>query len=165
MLQQKICRDELTGLYNMLGLQLFSDGKISENNRAYLNSSLAFLDIDDFKHVNDTFVHEVGNAVLIYIAECIRKHFPDSACVARYGGDEFLVLIPGVSTIECMQLLDSLLRQLVASPIAELEGGTLSLSCGVSPYDFCSPVLDAINNSDQAMYQAKTTEKNRCVVA
>lgn len=165
MLQRKICRDELTGLYNMLGLQLFADGKLSEDNRAHLNSSLAFLDVDDFKRVNDTYGHEAGNAALIYIAQCIQSAFPQSACVARYGGDEFVVLLPGVSTLECTRFLDSLLRQLAASPIAALEGDTLSLSCGIARYDFCSPVLDAINNSDQAMYEAKTTGKNRCIVA
>ncbi|MEG0542609.1 MAG: GGDEF domain-containing protein, partial [Angelakisella sp.] len=163
-LQQRVCHDELTGLYNMLGLQLYADGKINENNRAYLNSSLAFLDIDDFKHVNDTFGHEVGNVALVNIADCIRRHFPVDACVVRYGGDEFVVLLPGVPVAECAGLLNLLLAEVASAPIAELAGSTLSLSCGVSCYDFCKPVLEAIDSSDRAMYEAKTTGKNRCVV-
>ncbi|MEG0830118.1 MAG: GGDEF domain-containing protein [Anaerovoracaceae bacterium] len=164
MLQQKVCHDELTGLYNMLGLQLFVDGKISENNNTYLNSSLAFLDIDDFKRVNDTFGHEVGNVALICIADSIRWHFPEDACIARYGGDEFVVLLPGVPVSKCMELLNLLLADMASMPIAELAGDTLSLSGGVSRYDFCTPVLEAIDSSDRAMYEAKTAGKNRCVM-
>ncbi len=164
-LQQKVCRDELTGLYNLLGLQLFVDNKISEENCAYEKSSIIFLDIDDFKKVNDTFGHEAGNITLIYISDCIRKHFSHNSCTARYGGDEFVVLLPGMSAKECFARLKHLMKEIETSPIAELGNSTVSVSCGIASYDFCAPILDAINLSDQAMYQAKAEGKNRSVMA
>ncbi len=164
-LQQKICRDELTGLYNLLGLQLFVDSKISEENRAYEKSSVIFLDIDDFKQVNDTFGHEVGNITLIYISDCIHKHFSQNSCIARYGGDEFVVLLPGVPAKECSALLKHLMKKIEALPITELGNSTVSVSCGIASYDFCAPILDAINLSDQAMYRAKAQGKNCSVMA
>ncbi len=163
-LQQKICHDQLTGLYNLLGLQLYADGKISEENHAHENSSIAFLDIDDFKRINDTYGHDAGNIALIHVANCIRENLPQGSCIARYGGDEIVALLPGVATKECLTMLEKLRKQLETSPLTELAGHTVSISCGISHYDFCSPVLDAINTSDQAMYQAKSAGKNRSVV-
>ncbi|MGX8834434.1 GGDEF domain-containing protein [Amedibacillus sp. YH-ame6] len=164
MLEQKICNDELTGLYNMLGLQLFAEAIINEKSERYLDSTLAFLDIDNFKLVNDTYGHEAGNIALIYIANFLKNHCPKNACVSRYGGDEYIILLPNVSIIECEILMNNMLSKLATSSIEELNEMTLSLSCGVSTYDFCTPVLNAIKNSDHAMYQAKNTGKNRCVV-
>lgn len=155
------CRDKLTGLHNLMGLQLYVDRASSIDDARNRNSCIAFLDIDNFKRVNDAFGHEVGNQVLIRLSEALLAQLPPDACVARYGGDEFIALVPGVSPEQCQKRLDALLLSPAALQLPQSGDGGVSFSCGVCAYDFSMPLSDAIRRSDSAMYAAKLAGKNR----
>jgi diguanylate cyclase (GGDEF)-like protein len=118
--------------------------------------ALLFLDLDNFKRVNDEFGHLIGDAVLREaarrIAECVRER----DMVARYGGDEFVALIDGVTAPEDVQPVVQRIRASLDQPIEFTEGEVrLSLSAGVAFAERCDSPEELLRTADRSMYAAK----------
>jgi diguanylate cyclase (GGDEF)-like protein len=119
--------------------------------------ALIFLDLDNFKRVNDEFGHLVGDTVLEAAARRIANCIRERDMVSRYGGDEFVALIDGVTAMEDVQAVIGRIRTSLDRPIGLLEGDVrLSLSAGVAfAAQGCGSPEELLRAADQAMYAAK----------
>jgi diguanylate cyclase (GGDEF)-like protein len=133
-----------------------------ERNRRYGRSmAVLYLDLDDFKAVNDAHGHQTGDAVLRLVADAIRRAVRQADIVGRLGGDEFAVLMPETAADEADAVAQRLAVSLAAafrgSPAVTASIGVVSCSATTAEAD------DVIRRADQAMYEAKRTGKNRVV--
>jgi diguanylate cyclase (GGDEF)-like protein/PAS domain S-box-containing protein len=156
--------DPLTGLANRTLLQdrLEQAIQLAQRNRAV--GALAFLDLDNFKHINDNLGHDVGDAVLREIAARLRANMRDVDTVARVGGDEFVLVINGQSTAGQVADLVERIRRSVSAPVE--AGGrevVTGASIGVSLFPRDGKTVDKVMRAaDAAMYHAKSLGKNNC---
>jgi len=155
--------DALTGIPNRVLLADRMKQAIAQTMREQNMLAVCYLDLDDFKLINDQFGHETGDNILIEISRRIEGTIRGGDTVARLGGDEFVVLLLGLERgNECVYTLDRLL-EVIARPIL-FKGNSFSLSAsiGVSIYPLDNEDLDTLlRHADQAMYAAKLSGKNR----
>lgn len=151
LLEYLATHDPLTGLLNRRGFE--------DQTRAGQN--LLILDADDFKLVNDTCGHAVGDDVLRQLARTVQEHLPPGSVLARWGGEEFALLSPG--GLEDAAALGETLRAAVAA--TELAGQRVTLSLGGTHWADGEPFRDAFARADQALYRAKRSGKNRVDVS
>ncbi|MEO0161179.1 MAG: sensor domain-containing diguanylate cyclase [candidate division WOR-3 bacterium] len=158
--------DPLTKLYN---IGFFRDKLTEELNRAKRfqhNLSVAIIDLDNFKYFNDTFGHQAGDQLLIRIAQIFSKFFRDTDLIARYGGDEFIVLLPETRKEEAAKMVANLLNNFRMYDFAQGQTDKrLAFSAGIATYpdDGLTP-SDLIKNADKALYEAKSAGRNRVVM-
>lgn len=157
--------DDLTKLHNARYLRQFLVNEIKRARRYGAEVAALFLDLDDFKRVNDVHGHLAGSHVLMEIAAVILPSVRDTDCVVRYGGDEFVVILPDTGVDEAVQVAERIRKKIERH---EFTGGrrlkvalTASLGIAVFPQHALSP-RQLIVSADRAMYQAKAAHKN-CV--
>ena len=155
--------DELTRLHNARYLRQFLVNEIKRARRYHTKVSALFLDLDDFKHVNDRHGHLVGSHCLMEVAALLLPSVRDTDCVVRYGGDEFVVILPEADP-EDAQVVAERIRAKVEGH--RFTGGrrlkialTVSIGAAVFPDNALSP-HQLISSADQAMYAAKAGNKN-----
>lgn len=164
-LRTLILRDGLTGLYNHTAIkeELTAEVAIAARNKSEL--ALAMLDLDNFKHVNDTYGHPVGDQVLRTLSRLLRQRLRRSDVLGRYGGEEFLVIFPGTSALSAQKVLDEVrvafkkLRQ-----YSDNGEFSVSFSAGIADLGLASDADTLIEHADAALYEAKKTGKNRVVL-
>lgn len=154
--------DPLTGLPNRRALYPAVDALLSATPQG-TSGSVILLDLDYFKRINDTYGHNIGDDVLIHTAVLVRSVLRDSDTVGRWGGEEFLITLPGTDTLGATRVAQRLRRLLQNTPQPPV--GQVTASLGVAT---CEPgddlrVLTA--RADAAMYEAKQQGRNRVVVA
>ncbi|MBE0438559.1 MAG: EAL domain-containing protein [Gammaproteobacteria bacterium] len=155
--------DVLTNLPNRV---LFADRflqAMAHSNRNELMLGVCFLDLDNFKPINDRYGHKTGDQLLIQVAERIKKQIRDGDTVSRHGGDEFCLLLSDVRSIpHCEQMLERIHSTLAQSFIIDDTVINISASIGISLYPNDDADLDTLlRHADQAMYQAKLAGRNR----
>lgn len=151
-------RDQLTGLHNRHFLERFLGGA---NRPADLMAVL--VDVDNLKIVNDTHGHSAGDAVLSAVTAALNAYTRDGDVVIRWGGDEFLVLVPGLTADDAPSYGQGLVDAVAMShPAAPWDTLPVSVSIGISPTRR-TPL--PLNELDQAMYQAKRAGKGRAVIS
>ena len=155
--------DVLTGIPNRVLLADRMKQAIAQTSREQNMMAICYLDLDGFKPVNDTFGHEAGDEVLVEIANRIGKTIRGGDTVARLGGDEFVVLLLGQDRgEECVATLERLLEAISQPITVKGKPQTVSASIGVSIYPLDNEDPDTLlRHSDQAMYVAKQSGKNR----
>ncbi len=158
-----IVTDDLTGLYNSRHLLEVLDYEIERARRYGTSLSLVFLDLDYFKNINDTHGHLVGSRLLTEMGHLIKRYIRKADVAVRYGGDEFVVVLPN-TTKEGAYTVASNLREMVREhPFAVDEGVPVRLtaSFGVASYpDDAETTLALIRLADQAMYQVKDSTRD-----
>ncbi|MGO4739007.1 diguanylate cyclase [Bosea sp. 2KB_26] len=167
-LRSQALRDPLTGLHNRRFLEDALSREIARSARSGKPLSLAILDLDHFKRINDTYSHEAGDAVLRDIGEILRKTTRKSDIVGRFGGEEFLLLLPeaglDVATKRIGEVLDAVRGMRVTWSGEPLNGITASIGLAVLPmHDSQGDGLIAA--ADAALYQAKRQGRDRLVVS
>jgi diguanylate cyclase (GGDEF)-like protein len=165
--QEAADRDGLTGVFNKRYLQKRLGDEVHATERRHVPLSLLILDIDHFKHYNDTNGHLEGDEVLKQVGELLRKSIREDDVAARYGGEEFIVLYPGANKAVAMRHAESLRQAVADFPFAHRGSqplGTVTISGGVAtfPEDSRNGV-DLIRCADQALYEAKAKGRN-CVL-
>ncbi len=153
--------DQLTGLHNRLYFYDAGVTILNNSNRAGQNSSIAMIDIDDFKRVNDTYGHEAGDKTLIHVANTMKQALRRSDVLVRFGGEEFVILLPNCSHSQAIKVMQ-IIRKLVAISPCHIENDislkvTISIGVTSRPRD----IHDMLQTADQYMYQAKRSGKNR----
>ncbi len=156
---KKIYYDELTGCYNRRFLRYWIDNEIKRAKRFATQFSLIILDIDDFRYVNNNFGHLEGDKVLVAFSEFLRRNIREVDNLVRYGGDEFIILMPNTDERGTFELAHRIFDNLNGNIIVN---HTLSCSIGfaVFPEDGTS-VESLISQADCLMYEAKKSGKSR----
>jgi diguanylate cyclase (GGDEF)-like protein len=155
--------DSLTGLYNTRYLYGAMETLITESRREEKPFSLIFMDIDNFKHVVDTHGHLNGSRALAEVAETIRGCITPPAYGVAYGGDEFVIVLPGVNHVQSMEKAHEIRARMLDSVyLADIgKGVRLQASFGVSTYpDQAADIKAILAKADQAMFQVKSRGKN-----
>ncbi|MBV8783148.1 MAG: sensor domain-containing diguanylate cyclase, partial [Gammaproteobacteria bacterium] len=154
--------DQLTGLPNRLFLQAHLPGAIEEARKGGSVLAVLFLDLDHFKHVNDSRGHETGDKLLKTVAQRIRSTTRAEDIVVRMGGDEFVVIVKGVTGSAQVDDAASRINHALSAPMV-IDGRTLvtTVSIGVALYpNDGADMGELLRHSDTAMYQAKDRGRN-----
>lgn len=156
---RNIFKDELTGLYNRSFLVLFLKKVLLEVRAKKTSISLLMVDIDEFKQVNDTYGHLVGDIVLRQIGAILQKSIRKTDCVVRWGGEEFAVVLPVTDRDEASGIAERL-RQNVAGFDFNSSPVILKLTVSIGAVSLCDSVEQdyLIRQADKALYQAKQTK-------
>src|SRR5581483_10256320 len=155
--------DPLTGLLNRRGFETALEQGLALAHAERVPLSVAVLDFDDFKEVNDRAGHEFGDALLHEVGHLLQRVVPDGAGAGRLGGDEFVLMLPGVDGDSATTVVEQVLGLLIGG--LDEAGFPLRVSAGVSTYPFDSGVgTELVRAADQALYEAKAQGK-KCVVA
>lgn len=163
-LRRLAATDPLTGLLNRRHLLEMADYEIKRGMRDQAPLSFILADIDHFKSINDCHGHEAGDRVLVAIASALRQAVREKDSVARWGGEEFLIMLL-VTTLGDAAALAEHIRQAVQGLQTPVGGRkvTASITAGVSMLDRTETPGCAINRADKALYRGKATGRNRVV--
>ena len=167
-LQRLAALDPLTGVYN----RRFGLGRLHEEFERSIRSNipmgLLMMDIDHFKNVNDTYGHQVGDRILKSIASIIRTVLREGDILIRYGGEEFLAVLPAAASEDLMLVGERIRRSVEDSSVIEGQQTikvTLSLGGAAYPNQSVEKESTLIQLADDSLYQAKETGRNRVIVA
>ncbi len=167
-LQRVAAIDPLTGLFNRrFGLERLSQD-FSRSVRSKEPLGLVMFDIDHFKAVNDTYGHQTGDEVLKTVATAVNSVLREGDTLLRYGGEEFMAVLPGAGENDVRRLGERIRRVVEASVVTELSAEirvTVSLGAASFPSIDVDDMDDLIRRADQAMYDAKNAGRNRLAFA
>ena len=155
--------DELTGVLNMRAFSAVSERIFHQAERYARPFSVLMIDSDSLKTVNDSYGHETGNRLLRLTVECIQGQLRQTDVIARYGGDEFVVLLPETPISGAVGVADRIRRSMEAAVLPTRDGPVAAtLSIGIAGYPNHGADFDSVlDKADQAMYASKTGGKNR----
>jgi diguanylate cyclase (GGDEF)-like protein/PAS domain S-box-containing protein len=153
--------DPLTGAFNRRHFLEELQREMSRCNRYACPVSLVMFDVDHFKEVNDRFGHEAGDHVLAELAGMIRKRIRSTDVLARWGGEEFLILLTNTNAGQTVKLVEDLLKLLQASIFAGI--GRVTASFGVVEHRAGETIDELLTRVDNLMYQAKNSGRSRLV--
>jgi len=160
--------DPMTKLYNRRYFSKISEHTLDLAKRDKKDVSTIMLDIDKFKNVNDTYGHKVGDDVIIKLAEILQKYQRKSDIVCRYGGEEFVILLPNTN-INGAKIVSNNIRALVEQNIILLDNKEklkFTISLGVSQIDTQNElnIEPSLKRADDALYEAKETGRNKVCI-
>jgi diguanylate cyclase len=162
----KIREDQLTGALNRRGLEEEYERACAASERRGEPLSIALLDIDNFKALNDTHGHQTGDEALVHLAKVIKATVRPTDVVCRYGGEEFVVLLPGSGLEDSVTAITRLQRELTKRFfLHDNQRLLLTFSAGVAERRGPETRDETIGRADGAMYAAKNSGKNRVVAA
>lgn len=158
--------DQLTGTLNRRGMDETLDREIKRAERQQTPVSLALLDIDNFKQLNDTLGHKAGDQALVHLTSVIKSTLRPTDAVARYGGEEFLIIMSETGLEEAMATITRLQRELTKQFfLHDNKRLLITFSAGVALRIPNEAPEEVIERADRAMYHAKQAGKNRVVAA
>lgn len=160
--------DDLTKLFNSRYLNVHLSREIKRSHRYGTSVSLIFLDLDGFKHINDNHGHLAGSRALFEVGQVIQETVREIDVVARYGGDEFTIILPQTSAEGAMTIAERIRVAIEERPFLADRGieVRLTASFGVSTYpDHGQNKEELLQRADQAMYRVKDRGKNGVVLA
>ena len=169
-LEDKVHKDSLTGLFNRSHFDTILLKEFTHATEQGWPLSVAFIDLDNFKQVNDTFGHKAGDEVLQSIANVMRDHARQSDMLARYGGEEFVAILPGTNSAGACTLFQRIMAAVRGLDHTGLARQPLSvtLSIGIATHEdqgqYFSSASELLQAADDAMYAAKNAGRNRLVV-
>jgi diguanylate cyclase (GGDEF)-like protein len=164
--QAMALHDALTGLPNRTLLQDRLVQAVALCVRLSKKVALAFIDLDNFKPINDAHGHQIGDQILVEVARCVTATVRKTDTVARWGGDELILLLPGLNTPSqaravCERVKHRVQKELARSPLT--HSLTLSMGLAIYPDDASLPEV-LLQRADTALYQAKAQGRNRVVL-
>jgi len=163
---EKVHEDHLTGILNRRGLDNAFEREASRSARHQVSLCFALLDIDNFKQLNDTHGHKVGDDALVYLVESIKETTRPEDIVSRYGGEEFVILLPNTRIDEAVQVLSRIRRNLTKKFfLNENKRILITFSAGVAQFQTGESQEDVFKRADEALYRAKKGGKNQIVMA
>lgn len=155
--------DRLTGAWSRRRFEEAATAEMALVRRRKGPVSLMMLDLDFFKNVNDTHGHNVGDAVLVEVVQIAREQLRASDALARWGGEEFIVLSPATRIEGAMNLAEKVRNAIAAKKFP--EAGQVTVSIGVAEYALGENLITWIQRADEALYKAKAEGRNQVVTA
>lgn len=163
---EMVRHDALTGALNRKGMDEVLEREVAHAHRHDKTLCIALLDIDNFKKLNDTHGHHVGDDALVHLAQVTREAIRPQDSLARYGGEEFVILLPETTLNEAVQTITRVQRELTRKFFLNRnEKLLITFSAGVAEKGHDEPTDLALKRADAAMYLAKRSGKNRVVAA
>ncbi|QOP40866.1 GGDEF domain-containing protein [Sulfurimonas marina] len=159
-------RDGMTGLYNRRFLEEFIDQVISQANRKDETYTVLMLDVDFFKMVNDTYGHDLGDKVIVELANVLKKSIREADLAIRYGGEEFLILLHNATSEGALNVAQKIHQSFAALTFEVGMGETMkkTISIGIAKYPSdADSIWKTIKFADTALYEAKNTGRNKIV--
>ena len=156
------CTDPLTGALNRRGFDQACLRELARARRSGSRLALAHIDLDDFKLLNDTQGHQAGDRVLVSLVEMLHRSMRPSDVLCRFGGEEFVLMLPVTAIEEAAAAVSRFLREFSARRIPG-AGRAMTFSAGVTLARLDESLEQAIERADAATYEAKRAGKNRVV--
>lgn len=165
-LNDRALNDELTGLHTRRAMRELAPERIAQARRSRLGVAAMMLDLDHFKRINDGFGHGAGDLVLRQVASLLRDNVRPDTLLARFGGEEFVVLSPVEDLRAARRLAERLRLAIAAAPWAEITHQAISvtLSAGVTLVERGESLDDSLRRADAALYRAKREGRNQVQV-
>lgn len=151
--------DHLTKTLNRKALYEKLESEIHIVDKSQSKLSIVMIDIDKFKRVNDNYGHQVGDSVIKKIAEIIKNSLPEESFVGRYGGEEYLVIIPGRDKEQAYIVAENIRKNIEDTEF--IYGIKITVSGGVSEYDNKQSLDVLVYESDKNLYKAKNSGRNK----
>jgi len=155
-------KDEKTGVYNYRFFKNIFEIEVEKTKRKKEKLSLIMIDIDFFKKVNDQYGHLVGDKLLVELTKRLRKDLRDYDVLARFGGEEFLILLPGTDIATAKKVAERLRRNLWKNK--KLERYKITISLGITEYKVRDNIAKMIKRVDKAMYISKKGGRNKITI-
>jgi two-component system cell cycle response regulator len=162
-LEELATKDFLTDLVNRRRFFERLEADMAEARIKHLGLSVVIFDLDFFKRINDTFGHDSGDSVLRHTALRVRELLRSSDCAARFGGEEFILLLRETRIDAAMAIAEAVRGKIAGAPYEVV--GAVSASFGVAEWNHREDARELINRADKALYQAKQDGRNRVVRA
>jgi len=161
-LYEKATKDNLTQVYNRNYLWNYLKSKIEEYKHNPYPLSLAILDIDFFKKINDTYGHLVGDEALKELAQVLKESLPPSFVVARYGGEEFVIVMPFTDIEKAYEYMENI-RKIIENRKFTSKNINITISAGIAQYKDGMSLQDFLFEADKKLYIAKKSGRNKVV--
>lgn len=167
-LKELVNRDALTHLYNRRYFDEISQELVHLVKREKSQLSIVMIDIDKFKEINDTYGHKIGDEVLKRLSSILTKHTRDSDVVVRYGGEEFVLLLPFTHKIGAFKIAEELRKTIQETEIFIDENKLIkfTISAGVDYFDTEDDenIYESLHRADEALYSAKNNGRNKVII-
>ncbi len=148
--------DPLTGLHNRRAFEKLGNSALDIARQSPGRVSMAMIDLDNFKHLNDAFGHQAGDRMLVLLAEVLQASLPSAAVLSRFGGDEFVALLPGASPREAQRMLAEASARFAALSTSVVESGsTISFGLTHTEGHGQTSLENLVSQADAALYAAK----------
>lgn len=159
--------DQMTGAFNRRGLDDIFKREAARADRNAQSLGVVLIDLDNFKKINDNFGHQYGDSVLINLVTVAKETLRPSDIVARFGGEEFVILLPEVALEDALTIIRRLQNNLEKNFCLQIDNESMPItfSAGVALRSFGEHQNSVISRADKALYQAKRTGKNRAIPA
>ncbi len=162
----QVREDQLTGALNRRGMEDAMEREIARAKRSKKPLCVAVLDVDNFKRLNDTYGHSAGDAALVHLAKVIKHTVRPTDVIARFGGEEFVIILTETGQSEAVKVTERLQRELTRRFfLHNNERLLITFSAGVAEYRQGDTDESLFQRADKAMYQAKVQGKNRVLAA
>jgi diguanylate cyclase len=159
-------QDPLTGTLNRRGIDDAFRREASRCDRQGSRLCVAMIDLDNFKSINDTLGHQSGDNALVHVTRVVRSSLRPTDRIGRFGGEEFLILLPDTALKECTSVFARIKRELAAQPLPEKERNLkITFSGGVAERAEREPLETLLARVDAALFQAKRAGKNRITLS
>ncbi|MBI5965340.1 MAG: diguanylate cyclase [Chloroflexi bacterium] len=161
--------DGLTGLYNYRHFFELASREFSASQRYQRPLAIIIFDTDRFKQVNDTLGHLAGDKMLVKVAETVAGQMRSVDVLARYGGDEFIILLPETSAQQAFHIAERIRSVVAATPMGNIDTGQFFITLSIGVAEIWSDPLDhgieqIVHRADQALYAAKQAGRDRVMI-
>lgn len=158
--------DYLTGMINRRAMITLLEQEFKRITRSGECSSIILIDLDHFKQVNDRFGHEMGDKLLVYVSQTLRGMLRDQDAIARWGGEEILILLPGTAQTGAKEVAEKIRLHFSENPaVIDNQKISMTASLGVCQMEIGISIDECFRRADKALYQAKAEGRNRTVMA
>jgi diguanylate cyclase (GGDEF)-like protein len=165
-MRNQAIRDSLTGLYNRRYLEETLEREVHRGNRLGICIGMIMMDLDHFKPYNDSYGHSAGDAVLRAAGHLIQNQIRGEDIACRYGGEEFLLIMPGASLEVLQQRAETIVREVKQLHLQNHTFHPITISAGVAIFPDNGATADLVlQAADQALYHAKGAGRDRVMVA